>query len=313
MTPRRRPRRRRGSASPAAPASCPTACAARPGPPRSRRGCAAATARSPAPCGCVARRSSVQLDPSASVTNRISSPSPPASPASSTWTTRLSATSSNALDHGVEVARTEAHAAAVERGVGAAADDARAVVGERHPVAVAPHAGEVLEVGGAVPACRRRSPQNPTGIDGIGLVMTSSPVTPGGQTAPSGVNASTAQPSRRPPISPAAPAAAATTPMNAVQTSVPPQIEVTGTPTTSPTQRNPSAGSGAPVEPTQRSALRRRLDAGLAARHQERRRRRRTPSCRCRRRRPTACAATATPGRRRRARSSSRSSRPDTR
>ena len=56
-----------------------------------------------------------------------------------------------ALDHRIEIARAEAHAAAVERGVGAPGDDARAVVGERDPVAVAPHAGEVLEVGGAVP------------------------------------------------------------------------------------------------------------------------------------------------------------------
>src|SRR5688572_16116513 len=44
--------------------------------------------------------------------------------------------------------------------------------------------------------------------------------------------------------------------MNAVQTSVPPQIEFTGTPTSSATQRNPSAGSGEPVDPTQRIALR---------------------------------------------------------
>ena len=42
--------------------------------------------------------------------------------------------------------------------------------------------------------------------------------------------------------------------MNAVQMSVPPQIELTGTPTVWLTQRNPSAGRGAPVEPTHRSA-----------------------------------------------------------
>ena len=63
------------------------------------------------------------------------------------------------LDDGVEVARPEAHAAAVERGVGAAADDARSVVGERHPVAVAPHARELLEVGGAVLAAVRVAPE----------------------------------------------------------------------------------------------------------------------------------------------------------
>src|SRR6266508_1696147 len=86
--------------------------------------------------------------------------------------------------------------------------------------------------------------------------MTSSPVTPGGQGWPSGVNASTAQPRRRPPISPARTSCSGDEPMNAVHTSVPPQIDETGTPTTSDTQRNPSAGSGDPVEPTQRNAPR---------------------------------------------------------
>ena len=41
-------------------------------------------------------------------------------------------------------------------------------------------------------------------------------------------------------------------PTNAVQTSVPPLMDETGTPTASWTQRKPSAGSGAPVEPTHR-------------------------------------------------------------
>ena len=54
------------------------------------------------------------------------------------------------FDDGVEVARSETHAAAVERGVGPTADDARPVLGERHPVAMAPDAREVLEVGGPV-------------------------------------------------------------------------------------------------------------------------------------------------------------------
>ena len=55
------------------------------------------------------------------------------------------------LDHGVEVAGAEADAAAVEGGVGAAGDGAGAVVGEGDPVAVAPHAREVGEVGGPQP------------------------------------------------------------------------------------------------------------------------------------------------------------------
>ena len=44
-------------------------------------------------------------------------------------------------------------------------------------------------------------------------------------------------------------------PMKAVQTSVPPDIEITGTrrPSPSCTQRNAAAGSGEPVDPTVRS------------------------------------------------------------
>ena len=55
----------------------------------------------------------------------------------------------------VEVARAHADAAPVEGGVGAAVDDAAAVGEDLHPVAVAPHAGEVLEVRGAVPRAVR--------------------------------------------------------------------------------------------------------------------------------------------------------------
>src|SRR3546814_4075881 len=43
-----------------------------------------------------------------------------------------------------------AHASAVQGGVGAAGDGASAVVGEGHPVAVAPQAGEDVEVRGPV-------------------------------------------------------------------------------------------------------------------------------------------------------------------
>ena len=49
---------------------------------------------------------------------------------------------------------------------------------EADPVAVPPHAGVVVEVGGPVPGAGSvtgRSPQKPTGIDGIGAVITSSP------------------------------------------------------------------------------------------------------------------------------------------
>ncbi len=54
-------------------------------------------------------------------------------------------------------------------------------------------------------------------------------------------------------------------PMNAVTTSVPPLIDMTGTgrPTPSWIQRNPEAGSGEPVEPTPRSASSRYSLPGL--------------------------------------------------
>ncbi len=63
------------------------------------------------------------------------------------------------LDHRVEVAGAEAHAAAVERGVGAARDHAGAVVGEGDPVAVAPHARIVGEVRARGASRRRVAPE----------------------------------------------------------------------------------------------------------------------------------------------------------
>src|SRR5581483_2803556 len=54
------------------------------------------------------------------------------------------------LHHRVELGRAEPHPAPVEGGVGPAGDHAAAVVVEGDPVAVAPHAGEVVEVGGPV-------------------------------------------------------------------------------------------------------------------------------------------------------------------
>src|SRR3954452_603371 len=94
------------------------------------------------------------------------------------------------------------------------------------------------------------------GIDGSGFVSTSSPVTPGGQTAPSGSNASTAQPRWRAAISPARTGSTGAQPTNPVQMSVPPHTEAVGTPSVAVIQRNPSAGSGDPVEPTHRRAPR---------------------------------------------------------
>ena len=98
------------------------------------------------PCG--DRRpasSSSHTSPSASSTKRISSPGPPS--ASSRWTTRLLLHRVQLLDDPIELARPEADSAAVQRGVRAPGDDAAAVVEELHPVALAPDAREVLEVG----------------------------------------------------------------------------------------------------------------------------------------------------------------------
>jgi hypothetical protein len=56
------------------------------------------------------------------------------------------------LDDRVELARAEADTAAIERCVRTAGDHTRTVLVDRDPVAVAPHTGVLLEVGGAVPA-----------------------------------------------------------------------------------------------------------------------------------------------------------------
>src|SRR4029079_14144875 len=50
------------------------------------------------------------------------------------------------LDDGVELGGAEAYATAVERRVAATRDGARAALADRDPVAVAPDAGDVLEV-----------------------------------------------------------------------------------------------------------------------------------------------------------------------
>src|SRR5690606_26921032 len=53
----------------------------------------------------------------------------------------------------------DAHAAGIEHRVGAAIDDHAAVAGQLHIVAVAPHPGEALEIGGAVPGSIRIVPE----------------------------------------------------------------------------------------------------------------------------------------------------------
>jgi hypothetical protein len=55
-----------------------------------------------------------------------------------------------ALHHRVELGGSEADAAPVERRIGPAGDDAAAGLVDHEPIAVTPHAGEVVEVGGPV-------------------------------------------------------------------------------------------------------------------------------------------------------------------
>jgi hypothetical protein len=91
----------------------------------------------------------------------------------------------------------------------------------------------------------------------MGREITSSPCSPT-RGRPSGSRASTAAPRYRQGISPARTGTSGQPPTNAEHTSVPPLIDDSATsgPSTSWTQRKPSAGSGAPVEPTARSAPR---------------------------------------------------------
>ena len=268
-----RPRHRRGCASPAPRASCPTGCAAPPAPRGSRRGRGGATGRCAAPRTMrgaqvvVERGAGREGDEEHELAHRLVG----------VVTLEVHDEAVGHLgqpfDDRVEVAGAEAHATPVQRGVGAARDHARAVVGERDPVAVPPHARVVVEV--RVPAASRRSdrPRSPTGIDGMGSVTTSSPCTPGGHTVPSGANASTAHPSNRQLISPARTGSNGTAPTNAAHTSVPPLTDAVCTcgadDVADPAEavgRQRRAGGTDAAQP-----VRWRHDPRLAARHQERR------------------------------------------
>src|SRR5256885_7541803 len=101
------------------------------------------------------------------------------------------------------------------------------------------------------------SPQKPTGMLGIGAVMTSSPSWPM-TGSPLSSNASTFAPRQRQEISPSYTGSSGEPPTNPVQTSVPPDSEDSRmcSPTASYTQRKPSGGGGAPVGPPPRSAAR---------------------------------------------------------
>src|SRR5690606_13276625 len=97
--------------------------------------------------------------------------------------------------------------------------------------------------------------QKNTGIDGIGLVITSSPTwsTTG---LPASSYDSTAAPSERHDNSPNHTGTSGADPTNAVHRSVPPDTEqiCTCRPTASAIHRNPSTVNGAPVEPNARMA-----------------------------------------------------------
>lgn len=95
------------------------------------------------------------------------------------------------------------------------------------------------------------SPQKPTGMDGIGEVMTSSPSSPT-TTFPSRSNALASTPRLAPDISPTQTGCSGDAWTSPVQTSVPPlpTLSRTDGPSCSATQRNPSAGNGLPATPS---------------------------------------------------------------
>src|SRR5215469_13446464 len=90
-------------------------------------------------------------------------------------------------------------------------------------------------------------------MDGIGAVSTSSPTSP--MTGlPAGSNASTFAPRHGPEITPARTGSTGEGPTNPVHRSVPPEYDPRirpgdPVPSSSYTHRNPSGGSGEPVEP----------------------------------------------------------------
>src|SRR5687767_4883146 len=100
---------------------------------------------------------------------------------------------------------------------------------------------------------------------GIGAVITSSPSSPT-TGVPSAERASTFAPSARQAISPAYTGSTGAPPTKPVQTSVPPDSDWSWrvSPTLAYTQVKPSAGSGAPVEPTPRSADRSAMSLGTS-------------------------------------------------
>ncbi len=180
-------------------------------------------------------------------------PEPP--PSSSRCTTRLSAHLGQRLDDGVELAGTEPDATPVQGGVGAAGDDARPSLGDGEPVAVAPHAREAVEVGVAVALSVVVAPEA-HGHDGMGAVTTSSPCSPiTGLPASSKASTRGARASRQLDLAghDRHQRAAADEGGAHVGATADRREPTSGRPRRTPT-RSPRRGSGAPVDPTERSA-----------------------------------------------------------
>ena len=173
-----------------------------------------------------------------------------------------------ALDHRVEVGGAHPDAAAVERGVAAPVDDVGAARGDAHPVAVPPHAREVLEVGLAQPGAVRVVPEHHRHrrhrvgdhqladlVDELACPPRRRRRTPRAERRAGDL----AQPHRH---------GRRRRRRTPVHTSVPPDIEQIWmcSPTASPIQRKPSTDSGAPVEPIDADAGQVVLVAAAAAR-----------------------------------------------
>ena len=127
------------------------------------------------------------------------------------------------LDLAVDLRGADAHAAGVERGVGAAVDDHAAVLGPFGEVAVAPDAGEALEIGGVVFGAVGIVPEADRHRRN-GRVQTSSPL-PEGSGRPSSSKTSIAMPRPGPWISPRQTGSVGTPRTKQETMSVPPEIE----------------------------------------------------------------------------------------
>ena len=149
-------------------------------------------------------------------------------------------------------------------------DDAGAARGDRHPVAVPPDAGVDVEVGLAQPRPVVVAPDAAAASRASGRAPRARPPRRPG-CGPARPRRRRARPSPRHDISPAVTGSQGASSSSAATKSVPPLMTCSArsSPTSSYSQRNDDAGSGEPVEPTERSAdrswSRRGVQAGLLA------------------------------------------------